>query len=166
MANRPVRAEGVGCWGCGADGARMGPLRSRRHRLDPVPDLRALLRHRDRHCLCRRGLPDGEVVSGPAGVCHRDRRGRLRNGRHADDISHFIDALLPRRAGDVNRVRRHSRQRRRSRRARPTRAAGGRSGGPRRHARARERRRAGQYAEDADLLANVRHDDDDVDRRG
>ena len=45
------------------------------------------------------------------------------------------------------------------------RAAAGRSAGPRRDARARKRRRAGQHVEDADLLADVRHDDDDVDRR-
>ena len=130
VARRPVRAEGAGCGRRGADGARMGPLGSRRQRLDAVPDLWALLRRRDRHRLCRRHRPDGEVVSGPARIRHRDRRGRLRNGRHADDISHFIDAVVLRRAGDVDRVRRHSWRRRRSRRARPARAAGGRSGGP------------------------------------
>ena len=80
--------------------------------------------------LCRRGLPDGEVVSGPAWICHRDRRGRLRNGRHADDLSHFLHAGLLRRAGDVSRIRRHSWQRRRSRRARPARATGGRKRRP------------------------------------
>ena len=144
VARRPVRAEGAHCRRRGADRPRLGPLGSRRRRPDAVPDLRALLRRRDRHRLCRRRRPDGEVVSGPARVRHRDRGRRLRNGRHADDISHLLDAGLLRRADDVDRVRRHSRRRRRSRRARPQRAAARRSAGPRRDARARKRRRAGR----------------------
>jgi hypothetical protein len=108
VARRPVRAEDAGRRRRGADRARVGPLGARRQRLDAVPDLRALLRRRHRHRLCRRRRPDGEMVSGPAWVRHRDRRGRLWNGRHADDISHLLDADNLWRADDARRVRRHS----------------------------------------------------------
>ena len=65
---------------------------------------------RDRHRLCRRHRSDGEMVSGPAWIRDRNRRGGLRNGRHADDISHILHARLLRRADDAHRIRRHPRQ--------------------------------------------------------
>ena len=165
MARRSVRAEGADRFGRSADRAWVGALGFRRQHLDVVPDLRGPVRGRHRHRLCRRRRLDGEMVSGPARVRDRDRGGRLRNGRHAHDISDLLHARVIRRAEDPDRVRPHSRRRRRARRARPTRAPAGRSPRSSCVACARGRRRARPYAENADLLADVRDDDHDVDRR-
>ena len=59
-------------------------------------DLRPVLRPRHRHRLCRHRRPDGEVVSRPARLRRRRGRGRLRHGR---DAEHLPDQRHARRSG-------------------------------------------------------------------
>ena len=165
LADRSFRRPVAHHRGSGAVRPRLGARELRRFARGALRHLRPVLRPRHRPRLCRRGRPDGALVSRSPGLCDRPRRRRLWHGRARDHLSHRCDDPRVRLSGDAAAVRSRPRGDRNRRGAVPSRPAD-RRGRDRLADRDRApRRRPARDARNALILADVRDDDDDVDRR-
>ena len=131
----------------------------------PLSDLWPVLRCRHRHRLYRHHRIDGALVPRPARLRDRHGRRRLWLRRHSHHLPDRYDAEELRLPAHPGRVRNHSWHRRRRRGPGDAYADIDRQAASAHRCFGSEGCHAGRDAEDESLLADVHHDDHDVDRR-